>query len=146
MAAPARLGVQRDATRSAAVRAQRPDRGPDAVHTPSPPLPTLGGRGRSRRPTGPQRRPAPVPPSPIHLDHGEIERATGGPGAPRFERKLREAARAFDMERFDEALPKLRALAHDTPGAARYASSTGSPCTGWAAGRTPPASSRPSPS
>ena len=36
----------------------------------------------------------------------------------RMERKLREAARAFDRERFDEALPKLRALARDAPSAA----------------------------
>jgi tetratricopeptide (TPR) repeat protein len=65
----------------------------------------------------PQRRSAAVAPAPIHLDRGEIERAAGGPGAPRFERRLREAARAFDMERFDDALPKLRSLAQEAPGA-----------------------------
>lgn len=55
---------------------------------------------------------------PVHIDRDELVRAVGSDVATRVERRLREAARAFDRERFDEALPKLRALSRVAPTAA----------------------------
>ena len=55
---------------------------------------------------------------PVHIDRDELVRAVGADVASRVERRLREAARAFDRERFDEALPKLRALSRVVPTAA----------------------------
>jgi len=55
---------------------------------------------------------------PVHVDREELAKAVGASLAPRAERRLREAARAFDRERFDEALPKLRSLSREAPGAA----------------------------
>lgn len=64
-----------------------------------------------------KRVPAPLPEAstPVHVDKEELVKAVGPQQAPRFERKLREAARAFDRERFDEALPTLRMLAREAP-------------------------------
>ncbi|MFN0026884.1 MAG: tetratricopeptide repeat protein [Acidimicrobiales bacterium] len=62
--------------------------------------------------------PEPEESTPVHIDKDELVKAVGPAIAVRLERKLKEAARAFDRERFDEALPKLRSLARDAPGAA----------------------------
>jgi tetratricopeptide (TPR) repeat protein len=56
--------------------------------------------------------------TPVHVDRDELVKAVGPQAATRAERKLREAARAFDRERFEEALPKLRSLAREAPSAA----------------------------
>ncbi len=80
------------------------------------------GRFKDREPARGQVRRAPAPEpeesTPVHIDKGELVKAVGPAVAMRLERKLKEAARAFDRERFDEALPKLRSLARDAPGAA----------------------------
>lgn len=71
-------------------------------------------RGASPR----TRRVAAPPPeasTPVHVNKDELVKAVGQQSAVRIERKLREAARAFDRERFDEALPTLRMLARDAP-------------------------------
>jgi len=64
---------------------------------------------------------APPPPEqsvPVYIDREELVKAVGADLAVRVERRLREAARAFERERFDEALPKLRSLSREAPGAA----------------------------
>lgn len=76
---------------------------------------------REPTPARPPRRSAVVPEEaaqPVHVDKDELIKAVGPATASRVERRLREAARAFDRERFDEALPKLRALSREAPSAA----------------------------
>jgi tetratricopeptide (TPR) repeat protein len=70
---------------------------------------------RARRET---RQVEPEENLPVHVDREELAKAVGAALAPRAERRLREAARAFDRDRFDEALPKLRSLSREAPGAA----------------------------
>lgn len=81
--------------------------------------PTSSQPVRDRRPSADRgRTPRPTPPSPVYVDRSEVERVAGAAGANRFERRFREAARAFDQERYGEALPKLRSLASEAPTAA----------------------------
>lgn len=81
------------------------------------------GTSAPRRDTAapPRARRIPAPPPeesvPVHVDKAELVKAVGAAMAVRAERRLREAARAFERERFDEALPKLRGLAREAPGA-----------------------------
>ena len=105
------------------VTAPRPTK--DWVAPPAPSSPTVSAtpvrvdRGAAR--SAPTRRSAASVPEevlPVHIDRDELARVVGKDVAVRVERRLREAARAFDRERFDEALPKLRALSRVAPGAA----------------------------
>ena len=70
---------------------------------------------RRDQPAPPRNRRAVAEPPeaslPVHVDRDELVKAVGVEAAVRLERRLRDAARAFDRERFDEALPKLRTLA-----------------------------------
>ena len=61
------------------------------------------------------RRDGGVAPSPLTIDRSELERAGGREQRGRLERTLREAARAFEGGRLDEALPRLRSLASQAP-------------------------------
>ncbi len=56
---------------------------------------------------------------PVFTDRAELEKVAGAGVAPKIERRLKAAAKAFDGERFDEALPALRMLAADVPHAAQ---------------------------
>jgi tetratricopeptide (TPR) repeat protein len=63
------------------------------------------------------QRPAPrlAEPAPLAIDRDELEKAVGRQGTMRLERKLREAARAFEADRLDEAQPRLRRLVAEAP-------------------------------
>jgi tetratricopeptide (TPR) repeat protein len=56
-----------------------------------------------------------VEPAPLAIDRTELEKAVGREGTNRLERKLREAARAFEGDRLDEAQPRLRRLVAEAP-------------------------------
>jgi len=79
--------------------------------------PVARGNRRSfddRRAAEAPRRPDRAP-TPVRPDREELSRSAGAGAAVKVERRLRLAARAFDDERYDEALPALRALAQDVP-------------------------------
>jgi tetratricopeptide (TPR) repeat protein len=90
---------------------------PGAGHRPdAPPAETIirsaGTRpewGASRRNRFPDQR------TPLAIDRAELDRAAGRVRAPRLERQLRDAARAFEDGRADEVLPRLRAVVGEVP-------------------------------
>lgn len=69
-------------------------------------VPSGGGRKRAS---------SSEPTRPVFTDRNELEKSVGASSAVKVERRLKAAAKAFDAERFDEALPALRGLAADLP-------------------------------
>lgn len=55
---------------------------------------------------------------PVAVDREELRKAVGGERASRLEKRLRDASKAFDADRLDEALRALRTLANEAPHAA----------------------------
>jgi tetratricopeptide (TPR) repeat protein len=53
--------------------------------------------------------------TPLSIDRDALVRGVGEQRAERLERRLREAARAYESEQYDEALPVLRRLAQELP-------------------------------
>ena len=56
-----------------------------------------------------------APGTPLSIDRVALERSVGKERGDRLEKRLREAARAYEGERYDEALPVLRRLAQEMP-------------------------------
>ena len=114
-----RPGPPRQARPEAEQRAEiATDRTPAPERRTAPGSTRLDPAGSSRTArttttTRPRRR---TEPTPLHIDRDELERA-GGPGrGERLARKLREAARAYEDDRLDDAHRRLRSLLSEAPG------------------------------
>jgi tetratricopeptide (TPR) repeat protein len=80
---------------------------------------------RGRRSSGEPHRARPVPEGDDRGEHGgegsvrdELLRAVGPTRVARYEQRLKDASRAFDAERFGDAVRILRKLSDDAPGSA----------------------------
>jgi len=118
------LPVEGEAAERRDLREGRPGAGSPASSTeparttePAPTATKYVAADRRRAPETTRR--ADRPPTPVRPDREELSRAAGAGAASKVERRLRDAARAFDDERYDEALPLLRNLAQDVPSSAQ---------------------------